>query len=187
MDFLNTTLTPRGRREELIGDGQAFVAWLVDAGLLDASIASKLRHRFGASALDGVAAKARKVREWSRDWILRWRDAPDSSYEPEINHLNNLLKQANTCFKVVITKGHLQMARHCRMDSADELIALVAEQIALLITSERPSLVKCCAGLECTLWFLDRTKAHRRLFCSADVCGNRAKVAAFRKRREAII
>jgi len=69
------------------------------------------------------------------------------------------------------------------MDSADELIVLVATQVAFLIATEQPELVKHCAGTGCTLWFLDRTKAHGRLFCSAAVCGNRAKVAAFRERQ----
>jgi predicted RNA-binding Zn ribbon-like protein len=52
-----------------------------------------------------------------------------------------------------------------------------------LITQEDASLLKSCSGSGCTLWFLDRTKAHRRLFCSATACGNRAKVAAFRQRQ----
>ena len=39
------------------------------------------------------------------------------------------------------------------------------------------------AGGDCSLWFLDRTKAHTRLLCSAAACGNRAKVSAFRKRQ----
>nr|WP_254214234.1 CGNR zinc finger domain-containing protein [Burkholderia multivorans] len=32
------------------------------------------------------------------------------------------------------------------------------------------------------LWFLDRTKSHRRRWCSKALCGNRQKVAAFRRR-----
>jgi predicted RNA-binding Zn ribbon-like protein len=56
-------------------------------------------------------------------------------------------------------------------------------QIASLVATEPPALVKRCAGPGCILWFVDRTKAHRRVFCSATVCGNRAKVAAFRERQ----
>jgi predicted RNA-binding Zn ribbon-like protein len=51
------------------------------------------------------------------------------------------------------------------------------------VARENASLVKQCAGPGCTLWFLDRTKAHARRFCSAAACGNRAKVAAFRERQ----
>jgi predicted RNA-binding Zn ribbon-like protein len=69
------------------------------------------------------------------------------------------------------------------MLDAEELLALIAAQIALLISHEDSQLVRRCAGASCTLRFLDRTKAHRRVFCSAAACGNRAKVAAFRNRQ----
>jgi predicted RNA-binding Zn ribbon-like protein len=42
--------------------------------------------------------------------------------------------------------------------------------------------VRRCEGVDCVLWFYDRTKAHRRRWCSMEGCGNRAKVARFRSR-----
>ena len=183
VDFLNTTFSPRGKPIELIGEGQSFVAWLGSAGLLDARMASKIKRRFGTEALDAVAAEARTLREWAGDWISRWRDAPGGNYEKELRRLNRLLERAKDYREAVVTKRGIQVMERCRIDSADELIALVAAQVALLIATERPALVKRCAGAGCTLWFLDRTKAHGRLFCSAAVCGNRAKVAAFRERQ----
>ena len=63
------------------------------------------------------------------------------------------------------------------------ILALIASHVATLITHESPDLLKTCTGPDCTLWFIDRTKAHRRMFCSAAGCGNRAKVAAFRERQ----
>src|SRR5688572_30838025 len=81
-------------------------------------------------------------------------------------------------------EGGFQVTERWRIDSADELIAVVAAQIASLVATEQPALVKRCAAPACTLWFVDRTKAHSRLFCSATACGNRAKVvAAFRERQ----
>lgn len=183
MDFLNTSLSPRGKAIELIGDGQSFVAWLVSAGLLDASTASKMKRRFRAEALDAVASEARRLREWAGDWISRWRDAPGGNYETELRRLNRLLERAKGYREVVVNKNRMQVMERCRIDSADELIALPAAQVAFLIATEQPALVKRCAGAGCTLWFLDRTKAHSRLFCSAAACGNRAKVAAFRERQ----
>ena len=106
-----------------------------------------------------------------------------ANYEKEIRRLNRLLERAKDYREAVVTKYGIQVMERCRIDSADELIALVAAQVASLIATEQPALVKRCAGAGCTLWFLDRTKAHGRLFCSAAVCGNRAKVAAFRERQ----
>lgn len=184
LDFLNTAFTPPagGPPVELIGDGAAFVAWQQEAELLSARNAAKLKRRFGVEALNEAAAEARKFRQWASDWLARWHAAPGEDYAAELQHLNRLLERGNTYSQVVPTGGQLKLEAHCRIDAASELLAQPASQVALLITSEEPELVKRCAGPGCVLWFVDRTKAHRRMFCSAAACGNRAKVAAFRER-----
>ena len=185
MDFLNTTLSPRGRAIELIGDGHAFLEWLVSAGLLDATAASGMKRRFGAEALDAAARDARRFRDWAAEWIARWRESPASDYTPELQRLNGLLKRAKCYREVTATRKGIRLMERYSTESADELIALVAMQVTLLLANEQPGLVKRCASADCTLWFLDRTRAHGRLFCSAAACGNRAKVAAFRERQRA--
>lgn len=182
-DFLNTTLLQDEAPIELIGDGHAFVEWLVAAQLLEPSTARKLERTLGAKALDAAAAEARKIRKWVADWLSRWSTAPNSDYGTELHRLNELLRRAKTYQEVTVTAAGLQRIAHERIESADELIVPVAKQIALLFTTEDPAMLKRCAGASCTVWFVDRTKAHRRMFCSATACGNRAKVAAFRKRQ----
>jgi predicted RNA-binding Zn ribbon-like protein len=183
VDFLNTSLSPQGTPIELLGDGRAFVDWLMAAGLLDRDTASTLVRRFGIKALDVSAEEAREIREWTRRWLLRWRKAPRGDYKAEAVALNKLLDRAVVRRELVESGGGLKIVERSRIEAADALVGLVATQIASLITQEQPALLKQCAGSECTLWFLDRTKAHRRLFCSATACGNRAKVSAFRKRQ----
>jgi predicted RNA-binding Zn ribbon-like protein len=183
LDFINTSLRPKGKTIELIGDGSSFVAWLVSAGLLDAATASRVKRSFRAEALDAAAAEARNFREWASEWIVRWRDAPAGDYRRNLRHLNRLLERGKSYREAVVSDDGIELVERWRFDSVDELIVPVAAQLALLIATEDPSLVKPCAGPQCTLWFLDRTKAHGRLFCSATACGNRAKVAAFRERR----
>ena len=60
----------------------------------------------------------------------------------------------------------------------------VAAVAALFADGDR-GLVRKCEDPLCTLWFYDRTKAHRRRWCSMGVCGNRAKVRAHRERAAA--
>ncbi|WP_171091293.1 CGNR zinc finger domain-containing protein [Usitatibacter rugosus] len=182
-DFLNTTLTPRGEAIELIGDGASFVAWLVKAQLLDGEEAARLRRRFGVAALDGTAAEARKLRRWAGDWLGRWRESPRASYEAELRRLNELLGRASSFRELSVTKDGPRLVERMTIGEPGDLLGLVALEIAKLVAQEEPALLKRCAGAECTLWFLDRTKAHRRVFCSASACGNRAKVAAFRERQ----
>src|SRR5688572_18582500 len=175
MDFLNTLFGPDGQQAETIGSGRAFLDWLVAAGLLDATVGARLPRRFGEEALDGAAAEARTFREWARA-------APRRDYSSELAALNKVLAR-ETCHREVVAAGKgLRMTARPRLAQVNALIALVAGPIAALVTEEQAALVRSCAGAACSLWFLDRSKSHRRLFCSAAVCGNRAKVAAFRAR-----
>jgi predicted RNA-binding Zn ribbon-like protein len=183
IDFLNTAFTPDGEQVETISDGRAYLDWLIGAGLLDEAVAARLARRFGAKALDAAAAEARKVREWTRGWLNRWRTAANGGYQEEVATLNKLLARQATRHEVIATGEGLSLVEWPRIENADALLGLIAAQIADLITKEEASLIKTCAGPKCTLWFLDKTKAHRRMFCSASACGNRAKVAAFRQRQ----
>jgi predicted RNA-binding Zn ribbon-like protein len=158
---------------------------LVAAGLVDEITATRLMKRFGPKALESAAAEARKLREWARDWLGRWRAKPRAAYSEELAYLNKLLARGVSTHEVIATEEGLALIERPSLDSPDALVTLIALQVATLITNEDPELIKSCAGEKCSLWFVDRTKAHRRLFCSASACGNRAKVAAFRQRQKA--
>lgn len=183
IDFLNTTFSPQGVANEVIGDGESFLRWMVAAGLLDASTAASIRRGYSRAALDAIAADARKLRAWASGWIDRWSHRPRDAYHTELRRLNALLERGHSYREVAQAEGGMRIVHREHMLDAGELLALIAAQIALLIAHEDPQLVRRCAGASCTLRFLDRTKAHRRVFCSAAACGNRAKVAAFRNRR----
>ena len=182
-DLLNTAFEPYGEHIEVIGDGKALLEWLQAAGVLDAEQSARFARKLGAKGLDAAAADVRKLREWARTWLSRWRTAPGRDYSAEIEHLNELLESLTVRHEVTRTKEGLERVTRFEIESVDELLAVLASAIGDLVTEEDPSLLKSCAGDSCTLWFLDRTKAHRRMFCSAAGCGNRAKVAAFRERQ----
>ncbi len=183
LELLNTTPLQRGEPLEMIGDGRAFLEWLVATGLVESALAASMRRRFGAAELDAVAAQARELRTWAAAWLSRWRAAPDADYAPQLRRLNALLLRANDYRQVVAGGERLELVDRHRGEAPAELLAILAGELADLVANHPPSLVKKCAGAECTLWFLDRTKAHRRRFCSVAVCGNREKVAAFRERQ----
>jgi predicted RNA-binding Zn ribbon-like protein len=183
IDFLNTAYGPAGEPVETIGDGRAFLEWLVAAELLETADVNRLQRRLGAAGLDQAAREARRVREWAREWLERWRRRPGGRYTEEVTALNQALGGGAWRRQLVATADGLVVQERIRPDDAGALIAMLADRIAQLVAREDASLVKQCAGPGCTLWFLDRTKAHARRFCSAAACGNRAKVAAFRERQ----
>jgi predicted RNA-binding Zn ribbon-like protein len=185
IDFLNTTLSPQGVTAEVIGDGESFLRWLAGARLLDAATAASIRHRYSTATLDAIAADARKLRGWLSGWIDRWSQRPRDTYATELRRLNALLKRSHSYPAVVQTEDSVKIVQRERILDPPELLALIALQVAQLIACEDSQLIRRCAGASCTLRFLDRTKAHRRIFCSAAACGNRAKVKAFRNRQRA--
>jgi predicted RNA-binding Zn ribbon-like protein len=97
--------------------------------------------------------------------------------------LNKLIARATRTRELTASGEGLVFVDRQEIDSPGALVALVATQLATLLANEDPELIRDCAGTGCTLTFVDRTKAHRRQFCSAAACGNRAKVAAFRSRQ----
>jgi predicted RNA-binding Zn ribbon-like protein len=183
IDFLNTAMTPDGMAVDTISDGRAYLEWLQGAGLLSESEAGKLARRFGAKGLDTAAAEARKVREWARDWLERWRARPSGDFSDELAALNKLLAREQSSHELVAGGQGFTLVERPQLETPQSLIALVAMQLATVLTTENPALIRICSGSGCSLTFIDRTKAHRKLFCSAAVCGNRAKVAAFRSRQ----
>jgi len=183
LDFLNTKYGPEGQVREVIGDGESFLHWLTRAELLDSRAMAQATRELSDRSLDAAAAEARKLRDWAVDWITRWRTRPKGDYGAELRRLNGLLERAHSYREAIATKEGVRVVAREHLLAADELLALVGLQLAELVADEDPQLIKRCAGADCTLWFLDRTKAHRRLFCSTAACGNRAKVAAFRERQ----
>lgn len=183
IDFLNTAYAPGGQQVETLGDGRALLEWMVRSKLLHESESATLQRRFTRKALDAVAEEARAVREWARTWLTAWRANPSRDYSEEIAVLNKLLARETRGRELIAVKRRLTLHDRSRFADANALVAPIAVEIGRLVAQEDPALVKACAGADCTLWFLDRTKAHRRMFCSAAACGNRAKVAAFRIRQ----
>ena len=181
LDFLNTWRNP-GEPVETLTDGAALAEWLAGVGLLGEAELARLRRKFGEAAMDAAAAEARRFREWARDWLGRWRESPAGRFERELETLNKLLAREDRERQVVKGAGGLEIREVPRFDSASSLLSLLAADVADLITREDPALVRECSG-DCTLWFVDRTRSHRRIYCSAALCGNRAKVAAFRERQ----
>ena len=66
---------------------------------------------------------------------------------------------------------------------ADRMAAENAMALIDLIRTDQLSRLKTCAGADCELVFIDLSRNRSRRFCSDGGCGNRAHVAAYRRRR----
>lgn len=80
--------------------------------------------------------------------------------------------------------GQPLLERFREPDAAKKKLGQIAFAAAQLLAEGDFNLVRKCENPECSLMFYDRTKSHKRRWCSMALCGNRHKVAEFRKRRQ---
>lgn len=186
LDFLNTTASPRGAPIEWIATGRDFVGWLRSVDLLDDRDVESIGSRIPAADLDTVASEAIALREWFRGVLARIKQSGRAALLPEdLARLNRVLAhEASVTALEPSPDGHgLRMVSRPIWRSAGELLVPIAAAMADVLAEGEMSLVRRCENPACTLWFYDRTKGHRRRWCSPSMCGNRAKVAAFRVRK----
>ena len=66
---------------------------------------------------------------------------------------------------------------------ADRMAAEAAAALAVVIAEGGFERLRVCDGDRCEDVFVDSSKNRSRRFCSPEVCGNRASVAAYRRRQ----
>jgi predicted RNA-binding Zn ribbon-like protein len=70
-----------------------------------------------------------------------------------------------------------------RYGDVDAVLALVARDCLDLFDSPDRAALRWCADPNCTRPFIDRSRGQRRRWCGMKGCGDRAKAAAYRRRR----
>ncbi|MFM0205086.1 CGNR zinc finger domain-containing protein [Paraburkholderia fungorum] len=187
LDFLNSLATPVDEPVDWISDGEGLLAWLDQAGFVPRAALEGIRNRSTTAELDDVAARARELREWFREFVHKRKGRPLVAKDlRELEPLNQLLEQDQQHGEIVthaeggVTRFEVRAQR--RWQSPESLLMPIAEAFARLVCDEDFTYVKACEGPACTLMFADHTRGHARRWCSMAICGNRAKVAAHRAR-----
>jgi predicted RNA-binding Zn ribbon-like protein len=192
LDFLNSVASPDGEPIEWLATGQDLLHWLDRAGLIDAPAIEHFR-AVGARELDNVAKDARALREWLRGFVAKHSGkALRPNALTELKRLNQLLACGDVYYEIERMTGkakrneanELYLKRRHRWTKPAQLLQPLALAISDLVCEADFQLIRRCENPDCTLMFYDRTKSHARRWCSMAVCGNRAKVAAFRSRQK---
>ncbi len=171
MDLLNTQVRSQGQDVDLWRTGADVSAWLSRLGLEAAEPDAR-----GQAAL---LTQARSLRALTRALVVS-RKAGESVQLDDLNqHLHAYRSTPHLAHDI---DGHLVLQRRAAGDDAAARLGPVAESVATLLVEGDFALVKQCEHPDCILWFYDRTKSHKRRWCSMAQCGNRHKAAQFRKR-----
>ena len=188
LDFLNSIAAPRGTSIEWLGSGRNLLKWLTDVGALDATSAERLTSFEPLWRFDEIAVEAVALRELFRDLVARMKAGGRKAVSvKDVERLNALLERDSRVDQIELDRNGqcFVLVTGRRWREPAEVLAMIAAAIADFLCNIELDLVRKCEAPECTLWFLDRTKGHRRRWCSQTVCGNRAKAAAHRQRRKA--
>ncbi|HWE24983.1 MAG TPA: ABATE domain-containing protein [Myxococcales bacterium] len=175
LDFLNTRMRVNGEMVDCLQRDDDVLRWLERAGFAVARI------RRDTAPLSLVDA-ARTLRENIRSLVENRRAGRRG--DPSV--LNRFLAEAQSHPRLVWNEAASpKIDRVRRQDTPAGILGPVAEAAADLLASADFTLVKRCEDKTCVLWFSDQTKSHHRRWCSPALCGNRYKVAAYRKRLRA--
>lgn len=171
LDMLNTLAALDGAPLEFWRSDKDVRAWLVRTGWDLPST------RFPKGELLKAALT---LREAVRGLVERRKAGGQGS--PEV--LNRFLATPSHLRLDCSTSGELRLEKVRAATTAEQYLAPLAEAAAKLLVEGDFNLVRQCEHPDCVLWFYDRTKSHRRRWCSMALCGNRYKVAEFRKRKQ---
>jgi predicted RNA-binding Zn ribbon-like protein len=175
LDLLNTRAELHGLSYEFWNSDDDVMRWLARVGVTP-------KDGSAAPPAPGVLKPARELRELARELVVQRKRGEQG--DPAA--LNKFMRAYQTFPHLVRDDtGGYQLVRRASDNSVGQLLGEVAEAVALLLAEGDFALVKECEHPECVMWFYDRTKAHKRRWCSMAMCGNRHKAAEFRKRNAA--
>lgn len=173
LDMLNTLATI---------DGVPWDFWQADADVQRWLVRLQWAEAGGIPVFDDGALlrAARELREVIRELVAARKQGQAGNPAA----LNGFLRKAVSHPQLVWpASGAPQLERQRKVQSAEQFLSPIAEAAASLLVAGDFNLIRRCEHPECILWFYDRTKAHKRRWCSMALCGNRHKVAEFRKRK----
>lgn len=173
LDLLNTIFIPAHDVVDALQSDADVAYWLSKAGMASAEMPAFARGQF--------SEQARRLREIIRPLVLRRKDGK----RIDATALNEFLAQAPSYPQLVGNASTLRVERQRTVRTPQQALAPIAEAAADFLATADFGLVRPCEGKGCILWFYDRTKSHRRRWCSMQACGNRHKVEAFRERQRA--
>lgn len=173
LDFINTEYTQAGERIELFTTAEDVANWLRAARLPDVPPAVRSKEQLLVAARD-----YRKCLHSGVERLVSSGDVPADT----ISATNRLLEGDRFSFRLQRGRGGFQLQRHWNFASPADYIVPVALSFAELLGTADLSRIRRCKNPECPLIFYDTSKSATRNWCSLDICGNKLRVAAFRKR-----
>ena len=185
LDFANTVHS-FGREDS--GDDlpnvAAWVAWSRRVGEVTTAEARRFEDKAAkhARAVDAALTRAKSVRAALYS-IFSSIAAGRSARPDDLATLNASVAEAMAHAQVTPKRDGFAWAWEDSGGRLDALLWPIVRSAADLLASPDLARVRECAGESCSWLFVDTSKNSSRRWCDMKVCGNRAKVARFHRRR----
>jgi predicted RNA-binding Zn ribbon-like protein len=180
VDFANTLVPPPGLDIDFLRTWQDATDWFVQAKLTSAASL----HLPEARATEALKALVALRQAWRS--VLSQIIAGAKVSDEFLGKLNALLG-ADAFTETLQRSGKkgLKLVRSKSQHQGERLaLAILGHQIVHFLVEANLDYLHQCANTDsCVLYFYDTTKNHRRQWCSVATCGNRHKVAEFRRRQ----
>lgn len=180
LDFINTALLVDGEPRDLLATFSDVVDWAVQAKALTQAEADGFERPSGQQGTR-MLEEVRTFRAVLRNMVERIA-AGKPLPQTAVQAINDALRTRIGYPQVTSRKGTFERRYQIQGTSAPQILGLLAEAAADLLTTCDLSLIKKCQNPACVLFFYDTTKNHARHWCSMSLCGNRHKVAAHYRR-----
>jgi predicted RNA-binding Zn ribbon-like protein len=181
LDFINTTPT----QSELTWE--ELILFLESARVVSAERCVQLLAlpQSDPQAAQGLLRKAQRLSSSLHKVFMglhRKQKIPVDWTEP----INAVLRITEGHDELFYRQGAWQIEFVAREGGLDWLLAAVARSAAELVAEGAKARLRLCANPNCGLFFYDKSRTHRRRWCSMAVCGNRSKVAAFARKHSTL-
>ena len=180
LDFINTRPVMMDEAVELLPDGSALARWLGAAGLVNKGDSARLMRRWSSSEFAAGIQILREFRERVREAVLKLEHGEHVS-PGVLKSLNGLLVYYPYLEQVAQVEAGFERRRRFEPEIPEHAFAPLADAFADLLTATPISRIRKCNS--CVLHFYDTSKKGTRVWCSMNLCGNRAKVAAYADRQ----
>jgi len=181
LDFLNTTPS----HAELTWEG--LIALLEATRIVSAERGAQLLAlpQSDPQAAEGLLLKARRLSSSTRKAFTAMHRKQKIAGE-WVEPVNEILRITEGHDELIFEDGAWRMEFVAREGGLDWLLAAIARSAAELVAEGSRAPLRLCANPQCGLFFYDKSRTHRRRWCSMSLCGNRSKVATFARRHSAV-
>lgn len=159
-DFVNTEVASQHGKTDLLSSPESLSSWFDSAGCAR-----------GIKCNERELEEAKELRTAIRRIFERVLES--KTLQPvDIDLLN---KRSNDLTRV-LAGSHNNYKQGFRLESASDVLALIAQTCSELLASPRLNSMRSCASEKCIFYFVDSSKNQQRHWCSMETCGNREKV-----------